>query len=350
VGRVEGERPRLELLHREAVVRAGVLLAVAALLERSLLAVASRRRDDDDALAEPQRGLDGVGEPRRVRVRDRVAGGRIDGTSVGTELGTLGRVRVPDDVPVDDDLDGVPLVPVELRDVRQVVHLAVDPDADEALPPGGLEDAVALGLAILDERAEDEQPGALGQREHLVHDLLHALALDGMAGRTVRLAHAREQQPQVVVDLRDGPDRRARVARRALLVDGDRRRQAVDLVDVRLLHLAEKLAGVGGETLDVATLALGVDRVEGEAALAASGQPRDDDEPVPRERDGDVLEVVFAGTANDELVLGHFPFSLPDVPETVQVFYVAPTVTPSRSATSRSPGRRARRHRSPGSD
>jgi hypothetical protein len=31
------------------------------------------------------------------------------------------------------------------------------------------------------------------------------------------------------------------VARRALLVDGDRRREAVDLVDVGLLHLAQEL-------------------------------------------------------------------------------------------------------------
>ena len=52
--------------------------------------------------------------------------------------------------------------------------LAVDADADEALPPGGLEDPVALGLAVLDERAEDEQPGALRQGQHLVDDLLDA--------------------------------------------------------------------------------------------------------------------------------------------------------------------------------
>ena len=205
-----------------------------------------------------------------------------------------------DDVAVDDDLDRVALVLVELRRLGDVDHLAVDPDADEALPPGAIEDPVALGLAVLDERPEDEQARALRQRQDLVDDLLDGLALDGVAVGAVRDADPREQQPQVVVDLGDGPDRRARVARRALLVDRDGRRQAVDLVDVRLLHLAEELAGVGAQALDVAALALGVDRVEGKAGLAAAGQAGDDDEPVARERDVDVLEVVFARAAHDE--------------------------------------------------
>ena len=192
-----------------------------------------------------------------------------------------------------------------LRRIGDVDHLAVDADADEALAASRVEDAVALGLAVLDQRAEDEQARPLRQGEDLVDDLLDALALDRVAVGAVRDADAGEQQAQVVVDLGDGADGRARVARRALLVDRDRRRQAVDLVDVRLLHLAEELARVGAQALDVAPLALGVDRVEGEARLAAARQTGDDHEPVARERDVDVLEVVFARTAHDELILGH---------------------------------------------
>jgi len=51
------------------------------------------------------------------------------------------------------------------------------------------------------------------------------------------------------------------------LIDRDGRAQAVDLVDVGLLHLAKELASVRRQALDVAALALGVDRVEGEARL-----------------------------------------------------------------------------------
>ena len=116
---------------------------------------------------------------------------------------------------------------------------------------------------------------------------------------------ARVQQAQVVVDLGHGADRRARVAARRLLVDRDRRAEAVDRVDVRLLHHLEELARVGGERLDVAPLALRVDRVEGQARLAGAREPGDGDERVPRQRDGDVLEVVLAGAVDDEGVCGH---------------------------------------------
>ena len=86
----------------------------------------------------------------------------------------------------------------------------------------------------------------------------------------MRDADVREQQPQVVVDLGDGADGRPRVGGGRLLLDGDGGRQAVDQVDVRLLHLLEELAGVGRQRLDVAALPLGVDGVEGERRLARS--------------------------------------------------------------------------------
>ena len=59
-------------------------------------------------------------------------------------------------------------------------------------------------------------------------------------------------------------------------------RQALDEVDVGLVHLAEELAGVGRERLDVAALALGEDRVERQAGLARPGQPGEDDQGVAR--------------------------------------------------------------------
>ena len=100
------------------------------------------------------------------------------------------------------------------------------------------------------------------------------------ADRAVRPAGAGEQQAQVVVDLGDGADGRARVAVGRLLVDRDRRRQALDEVDVGLVHLAEELARVGRQRLDVAALALGEDRVEGQRGLARAGQAGEDDQAV----------------------------------------------------------------------
>ena len=219
-------------------------------------------------------------------------------------------VRVAHHQPVDDDLHGVALVLVQGGRGIEVELLAIHAHAHEPLPAGTLEHPVALGLAVTDDRPEDEQPAALGHRQDPVHDLGHGHPGDLVAVGAVRMADTGEQQPEVVVDLGHGAHGRARVAAGALLVDGDGRRQPVDLVDVGLLHLAQELAGVRREALDVPPLALGVDGVEGEAGLAAAGQPGDDGQPVAGHLDRDVLEVVFAGTANDEEFLWHPP-SLP---------------------------------------
>ena len=184
--------------------------------------------------------------------------------------------------------------------------LAVDLHAREAVAAQLLEDVAVLALAVADDRRVDREARALGQREDLVDDRLDGLAGDrAAADRAVRPADARVEQAQVVVDLGDRADRRARVARGRLLVDRDRRREAVDGVDVGLLHHLQELARVRGERLDVAALALGVDRVEGERRLAGPGEPGDADEGVPRQPDGDVLEVVLAGAVDDQLVGSH---------------------------------------------
>ena len=160
-----------------------------------------------------------------------------------------------------------------------------------------------LALARPDHRGEHLEPGALLHRQHPVDDLLRGLPGDRLAAdRAVRLADAGVEQPEVVVDLGDGADGRARVAGGRLLVDRDRRRQALDEVDVRLVHLAEELPRVGRQRLDVAALALGEDRVEGQARLARAGQPGEHDQRVAGQVEVDVLEVVLAGAADDEPV------------------------------------------------
>ena len=122
--------------------------------------------------------------------------------------------------------------------------------------------------------------------------------------RAVGHADAGVEQAQVVVDLGDRPDRRAGVAGGALLVDRDGGRQALDEVDVGLVHLAQELPGVGRQRLHVPALALGVDGVEGEGRLARARQAREHDQPVARQLQGDVLEVVLTSTADHQLI-GH---------------------------------------------
>src|SRR5690606_9249289 len=96
-----------------------------------------------------------------------------------------------------------------------------------------------------------------------------------------------------------------RVAACALLIDRDRGGETIDLIDLWLLHQAQELPSVRAERLDVSALALGVDRIEGQAALARSRYTGDDDELVAGDLDVDVLEVVLARTAHDDSVERH---------------------------------------------
>src|SRR5256712_5962873 len=215
---------------------------------------------------------------------------------------------VLDDEAIDDDVDRVLALLVEVDLLAQLAHDAVDAHAREALALEIEEELLVLALAPAHDRRQHEQPRARRLQQHAVHHLLHRLRGDHLAARrAVRHAHPREEHAQVVVDLGDGADGGARVLAGRLLLDRDRGRQPLDRVDLGLLHLLEELPRVGGERLDVAALALGVDGVEGERGLARAREPRQDDELVPGELHVDVLEVVLASTTHHDPIAGHGP-------------------------------------------
>jgi hypothetical protein len=184
----------------------------------------------------------------------------------------------------------------------------VDPHAGEAVPLRPGEDLLVLPLAVARHRGQQEplRAGRLG--EDAVHDLLRRLGPDrSPAGRTVGLSHPGVEDAQVVVDLGDRAHRGARIAGGGLLLDGDRRREAADVVHLGLLLRAQELPGVRGEGLHVAPLPLGVEGVEGERGLARPGDAGEHHQPVARELHVHSLEVVLASTPDDDGVRSHAP-------------------------------------------
>ena len=164
------------------------------------------------------------------------------------------------------------------------------------------EELAVFTFSAAHHRRQHHELGALRQLHHLVDHLLGRLRGDRTAAVVaMRMAHPGPEQAQVVVDLGDRADRGARVARGGLLVDRDRRRQALDRVHVRLVHLAQELTRVSAQRLHVAPLALGIDGVEGEARLTGAGQARDHDQRISRQPQVKVLEVVLAGAGYDYL-------------------------------------------------
>ena len=198
------------------------------------------------------------------------------------------------------------LLLLQLDLVAQVYDFAVHPSAHKTCFAHIFEDRLEFAFAALDQRRQDHDPRAFGHVEHGIDDLLGRLLLNWpVALRTVRVTNPREQQPQIIVDLGDRADRRTRVVAGALLVDRNGRRKARDVLDVGLVHLPQELARVGRQRFDVPPLALGIDGVEGERRLATARQASNDHQPVAREDQVDVLEVVLPRAADLNLVQGH---------------------------------------------
>ena len=246
---VEREVVRLQLLEAAAARVADPVLAVPVDRPARLSVLVADPRDVHDPLAQVERRLDRVGQPRPR--------------------------RPPDDGAVDHDLDPVLAAVGQLGRLVQVNRLAIDPHPGEARGPQVVpERLVGLVVAALDRRHHvDLRP--LGQVQHLLDDLVGRLRADrDVALRAVRLPQPGEEDAQVIVDLGDGADRRPRALAGRLLLDADRRREARDPLHLRLLERCQELPGVAREALDVPPLALGVQRVDRQRALAGAARAR----------------------------------------------------------------------------
>jgi hypothetical protein len=108
------------------------------------------------------------------------------------------------------------------------------------------------------------------------------------------------EQPQIVVDLGGGADRGAGRPHRVLLLEGHRRTDLLDAIDVGPVDAVQEHPGIGRERLDVAPLALGEERVEGQRGFSGAGDAGDDGEAIVGNLERDVLEVVLARSLDPE--------------------------------------------------
>ena len=153
--------------------------------------------------------------------------------------------------------------------------------------PVGLAQAMAL-RARSDRRVGREPVG--------VHDLGRALGI---------AAGAREEHPQQVRERRDRADRRARRPAAPALLQRHRRRQPVDLVDVRHPGLLQQPPRVRGHGLEVPPLRLRVDRAERQRRLPRPRHAGEHDHRVARDGHVHVAQVVLARSADaDAAVMG----------------------------------------------
>ena len=178
-------------------------------------------------------------------------------------------------------------------------HLSIDQQAREAQPLqlqaqrlGG--PPVGSLVGKVDRGGLPDVPVQQRRHDAAGRAALHRL----VALPAVQLPHLGEQQPHVIGQLGHGADRGTGVLHRVALVDGDGRRDALDVLDLRLVHALQELPRVGRKALDVAPLPLGVQRVERQAGLARAADAGDDEQLVQRDVQRQIFEVVVLG-AND---------------------------------------------------
>ena len=202
------------------------------------------------------------------------------------------------------DLDVVLLVLLHGDVLGELIEDPVHPAADVAGLPGVFQHLGVLPLLPPDHRGQHLDPGALGEGEDLVDDLVDGLLADLLAALgAVGGAHPGPEEAEVVVDLRHRAHGGPGVLAGGLLVNGDGGGEAVDVVHIGLLHLAQEHPGVGGEGLHIPPLPLGIDGVEGQGGLSRSGQAGDHHQLVTGEGDVDIFQVVGAGALDVDVCL-----------------------------------------------
>src|SRR5258707_2847891 len=135
--------------------------------------------------------------------------------------------------------------------------------------------------------------------EHLLPNRLRCFRTNfTTAVRTERVRNARPEKFQIIVDLRHCPDGGSGSLDGVRLLNGDRGRDAADIIDARLVHSIEELPHIRTEGFDVTSLAFGVNRLECQTRFAAAARSGDDGQFSQRKIDIDAFEIVLACAAN----------------------------------------------------
>ena len=202
-------------------------------------------------------------------------------------------IRMNDEA-VNDNFNRMLLVLFQTDGFRKVVKGSVDAHTNKAAPPGRVKFFDVFPFSGPHNRRENENFCFPGQGKDLVDNLVDRLLPDFPAANgAVRNADARVKQTEVIVNFGHGANGGTRVFRRCFLVDGNGGRQPVDVVHIGLVDLAEELAGIGGERLHVAPLALRVNGVKRKRRFSGAGKSRKNNQLIPRQLNVDILEVVL---------------------------------------------------------
>ena len=215
---------------------------------------------------------------------------------------------VVDHQPIHHHFDDMLSFRIELHpDVGgQFQQASIHASADKPFAGEPLNHVAKFPLLVRHYRREQHHPRFRWQRQDLIHDVAGGLVCDRFAAdRAMRLSYVGEQQTEIIVNLGGRRDGGTRVRARTALFNRDGWRKALDVVHVRLLHLVEELARVGGEGFDVLPLAFGEDRVEGQRRFARTAQTGEHHQLVAGNVQREVFEIMLTRAADPDEFLCH---------------------------------------------
>ena len=267
-GVIERKAPRLHLVHADAAIRTGKALA-----EIQIGAVHGIHHQQ--TFGELQHIFDRIGE-------------------------TL-LYSFPHGQPVYDNGNRMLDIFIQFDLLGELVHIPVDLHADIAASFGLIQHLLMASLAPPHHRGQKLDAGALRQRHDLIHHLIHGLpGDDATAFRAVGNTHSGIKQPKIVINLRHRPHGGAGIAVGRFLVNGNGRRQALNAVHRRLLHLSQELSGIRGQALHISALSLRIDRIESQRTFSRSGKTRQNHHFISRYIHIQPLQIIFSGAADTD--------------------------------------------------
>ncbi len=129
--------------------------------------------------------------------------------------------------------------------------------------------------------------------------MLNGHGLDLLAApKTVRLANPGEEYPKIVVDFGNGPHGGAGIPAGSFLLDGDGRAQPFNEIHIRPVHPFQELASIGREGFHIASLAFGIEGIEGQGGFSGTADPGDHYQIIPGNVDINIFKVVLSSTTN----------------------------------------------------
>ena len=200
------------------------------------------------------------------------------------------------------DFNVVNLVTVDTHARTDFLQLAVHAHREEPLAAKAFKKLFIVSLAGFDHGGKQEDALVFEMLSQELHDFLVGVLDHAAAGKVrICLARPRIEEAKEIVDFGRGAHCRTGIFIGRLLFDGNHRAQTCDFVHIGTLHVAQKLAGIGGEGLHITPLPLGINRVKRQRRLAAAAQPSDDNQTVARNGQVDVLQIMLACPVNGNL-------------------------------------------------